>query len=308
MLTKSTTNPNAYSLGGWKFARTDATVNANWGTGAPSVSTKTRLASDTFVVRWAGMVQPRYTDDYTFRFEPDDGVGIWITVDGVRRPLWTPTWDRLDGKSGNGTSTEYANTTPYESAPLALRAGVKYPIEVVYYEYTGGASAKLMWRSATYQRTAEVIPQAQLYHGPTGLTATGVSAGRIDLAWADNAADEQGFKVERSTDGKTWTQVATVGANVTAYSSTGLTAGATYDYRVRAYNGTSTFNSAYSNVASARAAAPSTAWTATGVAASPAPGSGGSGVGVFSTSRIGAADNDEAANDEAADRLADLLA
>ena len=249
-----------YTLGGWKFARTDATVDANWGTGAPPApSTKARLAADTFTVRWTGVVQPRYTDDYTFRFEPDDGVGVWVTVDGVRRPLWTPTWDRLDGQPGDGTATEYANTSPHESAPLALRAGARYPIEVVYYEHTGGASARLLWRANTYQPQYAVVPQAQLYHGPTDLTATGVAAGRVDLAWADHAADEGGFKVERSTDGKAWAQVATVGANVTTFSSTGLAAGATYYFRVRAYNATPAFDSAYSNAAVARASAPAIA-------------------------------------------------
>lgn len=232
---------------------------------------------------------------------------MWITDDGVRKPLWTPTWDRYDGTSYNGTSTEYANTSAYESAPLALNAGAKYPIEVVYYEYSGGASAKLMWRSATYQKQTEVVPASQLYHGPTGLTASGVSAGRIDLAWADHAADEQVFKVERSGDGgATWSQVATVGANVTAYASTGLTANATYHYRVRAYNGTPAFNSAYSNAASAKAAAPSTTTLAAASVAPAAPdGRAGGRVGVFSSMPI---DPAAGAKEEVADELTTLLA
>jgi hypothetical protein len=165
------------TLTGWKFARTDARVDFNWGTGAPPTSSRQiKMAADTFTVRWTGQVQPRYTDNYVFRFVPDDSVGIWITVDGVRRPLWTPTWDRLDGKAGNGTSTEYANTSTYESAPLALKAGQKYPIDVIYYEYTGGASARLMWRSDTYQKTAEVIPQSQLYAATATPPASGNAA------------------------------------------------------------------------------------------------------------------------------------
>jgi len=91
-----------------------------------------------------------------------------------------------------------------------------------------------------------VVPNA-----PTSLTATAQKKLRIQLAWKDNANNETGFKVERSVGGVTWTEIATLGANVTSYSSTGLTAGTTYSYRVRAYNAAG--NSAYSNTASAKA-------------------------------------------------------
>ncbi len=84
---------------------------------------------------------------------------------------------------------------------------------------------------------------------PTSLTATAASSSQINLAWADNANDETGFKIERSPDGTTWAQIATVGANVATYSNTGLAASTTYYYQVRAYNGVG--DSPYSNAASA---------------------------------------------------------
>jgi len=71
----------------------------------------------------------------------------------------------------------------------------------------------------------------------------------IMLTWTDNASNETGYKIERSLDGITWSQVATVGANVTTYTNTGLTKNKKYYYRVVAYNGAG--NSAYSNVATA---------------------------------------------------------
>jgi subtilisin family serine protease len=84
---------------------------------------------------------------------------------------------------------------------------------------------------------------------PSGLTATAVSASRIDLAWTDNATSELGFRIERATGGGAFTEIATVGPNVTGYSNTGLTASTTFDYRVRAYG--SGGDSAYSDPASA---------------------------------------------------------
>ena len=82
---------------------------------------------------------------------------------------------------------------------------------------------------------------------PTGLSATAVSHEAIDLAWTDNANDETGFFVERSLDSSSWSQIATLGANVTAFSDDGLDPITLYYYRVRAYN--SAGNSGYSNEA-----------------------------------------------------------
>jgi predicted secreted protein len=86
---------------------------------------------------------------------------------------------------------------------------------------------------------------------PSNLTATAVSSSQINLAWADNATDETGFKIERCTGAgcSDFSQIATVGANVTGYSNTGLAASTSYSYRVRAYNGGG--DSDYSNTASA---------------------------------------------------------
>lgn len=83
---------------------------------------------------------------------------------------------------------------------------------------------------------------------PTNLTASAVSSSRINLNWADNSANETGFKIERSTNaGTNWLLKDSVGANVIAYSDSGLTANTIYHYRVYAYN--SAGNSQYSNVA-----------------------------------------------------------
>ena len=89
---------------------------------------------------------------------------------------------------------------------------------------------------------------------PTLLSATAVSASQINLAWTDNSSNEQGFKIERSTDNLNFSQIATVGAGVATYQNTGLAASTTYYYRVRAYNATG--NSGYSNVANATTQTP----------------------------------------------------
>src|SRR5688572_12692157 len=80
---------------------------------------------------------------------------------------------------------------------------------------------------------------------PSNLTATPVSTSQINLAWNDNSGNEDGFRIERCTGNNctNFAQIAEVGANVTTFSNTGLSANTRYRYRVRAFNGGG--NSAY---------------------------------------------------------------
>lgn len=81
---------------------------------------------------------------------------------------------------------------------------------------------------------------------PSNLTASANSSSVIHLTWTDNANNESGTQVERSTDGATFTLIASPGTNTTSYFDTGLSANNTYYYRVRAFN--TAGSSAYSNI------------------------------------------------------------
>lgn len=84
---------------------------------------------------------------------------------------------------------------------------------------------------------------------PSNLTATAISGTQVNLAWTDNAANEAGYKIERSTDGTNFYPLAATGVNGTKYSNAGLTTGKRYYYRVYAINAAG--KSAFSNVANA---------------------------------------------------------
>ncbi|MEW6301857.1 MAG: galactose oxidase-like domain-containing protein [Verrucomicrobiota bacterium] len=73
---------------------------------------------------------------------------------------------------------------------------------------------------------------------PTGLTATALSSTSVRLNWTDASSNESGFKIERrlNASAKPWSRIATVGAGVTTYTNTGLTAATSYRYRIRSYN------------------------------------------------------------------------
>src|SRR5215211_5031000 len=97
--------------------------------------------------------------------------------------------------------------------------------------------------------TVAPVPPA----APSNLTATTVSSSQINLSWTDNANNENGFKVEQSTDGTTFTQIAMLGSNSVSFSVTGLAASTTYFYRVVSFNDAG--NSSFSNTANATTSA-----------------------------------------------------
>ena len=63
-----------------------------------------------------------------------------------------------------------------------------------------------------------------------------VMGAEANLSWNDNSDNEAGFRIERSSDGQSFSQIATVAANATTYVDTGLWSNTTYWYRVNAYN------------------------------------------------------------------------
>lgn len=104
---------------------------------------------------------------------------------------------------------------------------------------------------SAYSNTASATTQAagSVPAAPSNLSASPAASNRVNLSWSDNSSNETGFKIERSDNGGSFVQVATVGANATTYSNAGLKKKRTYTYRVRAYNASG--NSGYSNTASA---------------------------------------------------------
>ncbi len=103
---------------------------------------------------------------------------------------------------------------------------------------SGGNSG---YSNTDYAITATVVPG-----DPSNLTAVASSSNAI-LNWAQSSTNEEGFKVERGTDGVNFTEIATKGINVTNHIDPGL-APSIYYYRVRAFNAIG--NSGYSNTAS----------------------------------------------------------
>jgi phosphodiesterase/alkaline phosphatase D-like protein len=152
-----------------------------------------------------------------------------------------------------GTTAQLGNETPPQaigsgssavevSANLTtLNPGATYHFRIAAQNSAGTT------RGGTLTFTTSAVPPA----APSNLIATAVSASQINLAWQDNSNNELGFHIERCTGAQcsNFVQIDSVGANVTSFQSTGLTASTTYRYRVRAFNAGGT--SAASNEAQA---------------------------------------------------------
>ncbi len=162
-----------------------------------------------------------------------DGPTARAANGGSRVKLYAPTTWRAS--SSYAHLDEVFNNTPHALMTYSLSNGES--------EHHPGAVTLGMFQDMGWTTVSASPPAA-----PSGLNAVAISKTRIDLSWTDNSSDEDGFKIERSPNGTSgWTQIATVGANVTSYNNTGLTCDTGYYYRVRAYNGNS--NSGYSNTA-----------------------------------------------------------
>lgn len=150
---------------------------------------------------------------------------------------------KIERSSDGTTFTELAavgaNATAY--ADTGLPASTTFLYRVRAFNSLGYSD---------YSNTAQAATQDGPPAAPSGLSAAAVSSAQINLTWTDNANSETGFKVERSSNGGKWVQIATVNANTTSYSNTGLSRNTSYSYRVRAYNAAG--NSGYSNTASAK--------------------------------------------------------
>jgi hypothetical protein len=108
-------------------------------------------------------------------------------------------------------------------------------------------------RAGEGARSAEVsaAPRVAAPAAPSNLSATVASPSQVNLTWADNSTSQTGIVVEWATN-STFTagdRTAGLGANATGTSVTGLAAGTTYWFRVRATDAGGA--SANSNVASA---------------------------------------------------------
>ena len=131
------------------------------------------------------------------------------------------SWSTVTSNTGSGTASYTAT---------GLTNGTAYTFRVTAINSVGlGETAS----SATASKTPRGVPAAP---GTLSLAEGDPSHTVIDLSWsagATNGAAITGYKIQRSTDGSSWSNVvADTGSTGTTYSNTGLTGETKYHYRV----------------------------------------------------------------------------
>ena len=132
------------------FVRPDTNVDFAWNGASPGNG----LAGRQFSARWSGLVQPRYSEGYTFHLTTSDGGCLW-----VNGQLLIDKWH-------DDTNTDVAGS-------IALTGGRQYPLVVEYYDNTNPADAILEWYSAS--QTRQVVPPGVLFSSNTPPTLAAIS-------------------------------------------------------------------------------------------------------------------------------------
>jgi fibronectin type 3 domain-containing protein len=103
--------------------------------------------------------------------------------------------------------------------------------------------------ASPYSNVASVTTPFSLPAAPTNLVAIATSPNSISLAWRDNALNETGNVVERSTAGGSFSVIASLPENNTSFLSVRLSENTNYTFRIRVINPAGA--SPYSNTATA---------------------------------------------------------
>jgi Ca2+-binding RTX toxin-like protein len=143
----------------------------------------------------------------------------------------------LDGNTWSTVATLPPNSTSH--ADTGLNSATRY-----YYRVGAGNSTS----QSPFTSTVNAITQGLPPSPPENLSGTPQVGGtQINLTWTDPSTNETSFTLQRSTNGTSWTTIATLGPNTTSYNSIGLVPLTTYFFRISATNLRGT--SAYSSVA-----------------------------------------------------------
>ncbi len=155
---------------------------------------------------------------------PSNATVTVITPPSTIQLSWTDNSSNEYGfrvyRDGALVDTTAVNATSYTFTGLSC--GTSYTLSVAAFNGNGTSSQA----SAITPNMACPPPTA-----PSGATGTDFTQSSIRLYWTDNSGNEEGFRMYRNG-----VQVATVGANTTTYTFSGLSCGTSYTLGVAAYN------------------------------------------------------------------------
>jgi len=217
-----------------------ASVMPNIGARWQNTSRATTAVDDPIVPSACVSNNSRQSHSVWYRFTPSLSGDYSVSTAGSNYDTVVAVWTGTRGSlTSRGCNDDIGSGTTSQLT-LALNAHTVYCIEVMSYGSSPGGDLQFSIDSVS-------PPTA-----PSNLGAHATTQTQINLTWADSSSDESAFHIERRRHGSAnWTQIDTVGANISVYSDFGLDCDTTYYYRVRAYRETDGQFSEYSNTDSA---------------------------------------------------------
>lgn len=156
--------------------------------------------------------------------ERNSKFSIEASLDGVE-------WESVYGGLSYGVPLEQSSGSNTELEEYRVQN-----VDAQYVRITGYGNSSNDWNSIietvinVYDETAPVDLELM---APTALTATENNT-TVELSWNDQSEIEDAYQVLRSSDGGSWTTLATLSENTESYTDTSVVAGGTYEYIVRA--------------------------------------------------------------------------
>ncbi len=122
-----------------KLVRVDRELNLWWGSAPDPAVPKG------FAVRWTGVIEPKFSEKYTFEADLIGGMRMWVDDKLII--------DQWDARPGNVSGT------------FDLKAGTAHALRIEFHDALWAGLMRLFWSSPSQGR--QVVPASQL-HPPTG--------------------------------------------------------------------------------------------------------------------------------------------
>jgi hypothetical protein len=271
----------AYVLSGRSWATTSVTYYVNTASAPAGLDPNSFIAG---VQSGAGGWSSQANPNITLRYGGTTNVAV-AQYDGVNavffRPdsgpfAYTTYWFDSNNHLLDADLALYAGTATWYTGSTGCAGAGAYVEDVTTHEFGhvlglahSDVGTATMYPSANYCTTdlrsldPDDVSGIQALYPPVGTPPAAPSnlsaadstvnpTSAIALSWTDNSMNESGYIVYRSTDGLNFNQAAQLSSGVVSFTDNNLTAGASYYYRVSAYNSAGT--SGFSNVANAQTA------------------------------------------------------
>lgn len=162
---------------------------------------------------------------------------VWVPA----KPSYTVSYNANGGSGAPGSQTKWYNEELTLSSTVPTRTGYTFQGWATTSNATSATYAKGAKYTANSGATLYAVWKVVAPAAPSGVTATRNSDTKNTVTWTRGANADitySSIKVERRTDGGSWSEIASVSGSATSYADTSTAADHYYQYRVRAYNST----------------------------------------------------------------------